>query len=221
MMRPMAGWVPPELEEFTPSEPYSPSPTYWGEGLVTPARDLTAEHLRHCVVFPHRLALLEHLPKRATVVEVGTLHGEFARTILAVADPRELHLIDHVVHDDARAFVNEPAARGRVSLHEGDSVEVLKRFADEYFDWIYIDAQHEYDGVKRDIEVARRKVKPDGLLVFNDYTVWSYVEMQPYGVAAAVNELCLEDGWEFVYLALPGHLYCDVAVRRRQRHPTG
>jgi preprotein translocase subunit YajC len=26
------------------------------------------------------------------------------------------------------------------------------------------------------------------LLVFNDYTMWSYAEMQPYGVVAAVNE---------------------------------
>jgi hypothetical protein len=51
--------------------------------------------------------------------------------------------------------------------------------------------------------------------VFNDYAPWSYVEMQPYGVVAAVNELCQGDGWEFVYLALPGHMYCDVAIRRR------
>ena len=76
------------------------------------------------------------------------------------------------------------------------------------------DAQHTYEGVKRDIGVAHSKIKTDGLLVFNDYTVWSYVEMQPYGIVAAVNELCTEEGWEIVYLALPPHMYCDVAVRR-------
>ena len=76
-------------------------------------------------------------------------------------------------------------------------------FRDGYFDWIYIDAQHDYEGVKRDIGVARRKVKDAGLLVFNDYIVWSYVEMAPYGVVAAVNELCREDRWELIYLALP------------------
>jgi len=89
----------------------------------------------------------------------------------------------------------------------------LQSFPDSYFDWIYIDAQHTYKGVKRDIPAAA-KVKSDGFLVFNDYTVWSQVEMQPYGVVAAVNELCLEDQWEFAYLALPPHMYCDVAVRR-------
>ena len=70
------------------------------------------------------------------------------------------------------------------------------------------------DGVKRDIHAARRKVKSDGLLVFNDYTIWSYEEMEPYGVVAAVNELCIDDHWKLVYLALPCHMYCDVAVRR-------
>ena len=65
----------------------------------------------------------------------------------------------------------------------------------------------------------RVKIKADGLLVFNDYTVWSYVEMQPYGVVAAVNELCVEEGWEIVYLALPAHMYCDVAVQRMAPAP--
>jgi hypothetical protein len=68
--------------------------------------------------------------------------------------------------------------------------------------------------VIRDIAVSRRKVKTEGLLIFNDYTPWSYVEMEPYGVVAAVNELCVNEGWEFACLALPPHMYCDVAVRR-------
>ena len=38
--------------------------------------------------------------------------------------------------------------------------------------------------------------------------------MEPYGVVAAVNELCIEDGWEIMMLALPSHLYCDVAVQK-------
>jgi hypothetical protein len=71
--------------------------------------------------------------------------------------------------------------------------------------------------VKRDIDVARCKVKDGGLLVFNDYIVWSYVEMEPYGVVAAVNELCTEDKWEMIYLALPSHMYCDVALKKFTR----
>jgi hypothetical protein len=50
--------------------------------------------------------------------------------------------------------------------------------------------------------------------VFNDYTMWSYIEMQPYGVAPAVNEFRLENNWALAYLALPDHMYCDVAIRK-------
>ena len=90
----------------------------------------------------------------------------------------------------------------------------MQSFPDAYFDWIYIDAQHTYEDVKRDIAAAAAKVKSDGFLVFNDYTMWSYVEMQPYGVVAAVNEFCIEHDWGFAYLTLSDHLYCDVAARK-------
>jgi predicted O-methyltransferase YrrM len=166
---------------------------------------------------PDRLALLERLPKGGVVAEVGTLHGEFAREILRITEPQELHLIDHEAHPDVVTLTEESSLRDRVRFHHRDSAEALQAFPDRYFDWIYIDAQHAYDGVKRDIDVARCKVKDGGLLVFNDYIVWSYVEMEPYGVVAAVNELCTEDKWEMIYLALPSHMYCDVALKKFTR----
>jgi predicted O-methyltransferase YrrM len=186
----------------------------WEQGLLTPAPQLRDEHVRGCIVVPDRLALLERLPKGGVVAEVGTLHGEFAREILRITEPQELHLIDHEAHHDVVALNEESSLRDRVHFHHRDSAEALQTFPDRYFDWIYIDAQHAYDGVKRDIDVARCKVKDGGMLVFNDYIVWSYVEMEPYGVVAAVNELCTQDKWEMIYLALPSHMYCDVALRK-------
>jgi len=125
-----------------------------------------------------------------------------------------LHLIDHEIRPRVREMAEDSSLRERLWVHHRDSAEALEAFPNGYFDWIYIDAQHSYDGVKRDIHAARRKVKSDGLLVFNDYTIWSYAEMEPYGVVAAVNELCIDDHWKLVYLALPSHMYCDVAVRK-------
>jgi predicted O-methyltransferase YrrM len=217
VMRPMGAWVPWELRDHVQLEETSDEPSFWGEGLMQRAPQLRDEHVRHSVVVPERTVLLERLGQGGIVAEVGTLEGKFAREILRIAKPRELHLIDHEIHALVREMAEEPALRDQVRVHHRDSVEALESFPDEYFDWIYIDAQHTYDGVKRDIEAARRKIKADGLLVFNDYAVWSYVEMQPYGVVAAVNELCIDDDWEIVYLALPAHMYCDVAVRRMKR----
>lgn len=217
MMRPIGSWVPWELREHVQLDDREQERPFWGEGLMQPAVGLRQEHLGRCRVLPDRLTLIEQLPKGGVVAELGTLHGEFAREILRTVDPTELHLVDHELQPRARELATDPTFNGRVHVHAGDSVQTLETFADGYFDWIYIDAQHTYEGVRRDIAAAVRKVKADGLLVFNDYTPWSYVEMQPYGVVAAVNELCVEQAWEIVYLALPPHLYCDVAVRKMRR----
>ena len=217
VMRPMGSWVPWELRDLVELDEEADAraePQFWGEGLLREAPQLRAEHLEHCVVVPERTDLLARLPPGGRVAEIGTLHGEFAREILRIVNPDELHVVDLEIRPEVREMAAEPTSRGRVRVHEGDSARVLASFENESFDWIYIDAQHAYEGVKRDIDVARRKVKRDGFLVFNDYTHWSYAEMEPYGVVAAVNELCVEDGWRMVYLALPSHMYCDVAVRR-------
>ena len=213
-LRPMGNWVPWELREYVQLDEQLEEQSFSERGLMEAAQQLGAEHLRHCVVVPDRRVLLERLPKGGIVAEVGTLQGEFAREILRIAEPQELHLIDHEIHPRVLELTKEASLRDRVHVHHQESAEALETFRDEYFDWIYIDAQHDYEGVKRDIGVARRKVKDAGLLVFNDYIVWSYVEMAPYGVVAAVNELCREDRWELIYLALPCHMYCDVALRR-------
>ena len=85
---------------------------------------------------------------------------------------------------------------------------------DEHFDFIYLDADHSYDGVTTDIAIAKHKIVYDGYLIFNDYTYWSAMECTDYGVVHAVNNLCLDEDWEFVYFALQSRMYCDVAIRR-------
>jgi len=68
--------------------------------------------------------------------------------------------------------------------------------------------------VKKDINVAAKKVKTDGLLVLNDYTVWSPQTMMHCGVMRAVNEFCLAEGWGLVFLAFQSLMYNDVAIRK-------
>jgi hypothetical protein len=67
--------------------------------------------------------------------------------------------------------------------------------------------------VKRDIVAAKIKVKPGGLLVFNDYIRWTRRGTE-YGVIPAVNRLIVEEDWRIVFIALSESGYNDVAVRR-------
>lgn len=177
---------------------------------------LAREHLEKCRLLPNREELItKHLPKGGRVAEVGTFRGHNARTILSGAQPDELHLIDV---DFSQLERTEPIGAalqsGQAVLNQNDSVAALLTFPDGYFDWIYIDGDHSYEGVTRDIAAAAQKVKHDGLLVFNDYTYWSHAELVPYGVIHGVNELCLREGWYLEYYTLDSLMYCDVAIRR-------
>lgn len=177
---------------------------------------LAAEHLANCRVVPSRQDILAQLPKGPVCAEVGVQAGNFSRTILDICQPAELHLVDWELdtYGIARRFAAEIDS-GIVTLHQGDSSTMVDTFADGRFDFIYIDANHSHEGVARDIAAAHRKIRPGGLLIFNDYTFWSPVECMPYGVMHAVHEFCLAEGWEFVLLSLNGYGYFDVALRRR------
>lgn len=165
--------------------------------------------LKDTQVFSCREALLSKLPSGGCVAEVGAQHGNWAHYMLQTKYPDRLHLFD-MNFDKLREDVRTDE---RVVLHTGDSSTSLSSVGNEFFDWIYIDGDHSYRGVCRDIVQAAYKVKADGYLIFNDYTLWSPMEAIPYGVVAAVNEL-LQSGWRMSAIALTPTGYWDVAVQR-------
>lgn len=52
------------------------------------------------------------------------------------------------------------------------SVEASKLYADESLDFVYIDAAHDYDSIKADVEAWLPKVKVGGYLCGHDYITW-------------------------------------------------
>ncbi len=68
------------------------------------------------------------------------------------------------------------------------SLEAAEQFEDASLDFVFIDASHEYEDVKRDIMAWLPKVKKGGVLAGHDY----YLDCDYYpGVSKAVDE-CLE-----------------------------
>lgn len=63
-----------------------------------------------------------------------------------------------------------------------DSVEASKQFADKSVDFIFIDANHEYEAVKKDILAWMPKLKDGGIIAGHDYNTMG-------GVNKAVDEL--------------------------------
>ncbi|MFN3825417.1 MAG: class I SAM-dependent methyltransferase [Pseudorhodobacter sp.] len=181
-----------------------------------PAPELPAEKLAGCELLPNRLALIDRVRTGGVMAEVGVDRGDFSLEILMRCQPEKLHLFDmDMTRLTNPAILDAIAERGgRVKTHAGDSSTNLRKMPDGYFDMIYIDGDHAYEGVKRDIEAAVPKLKAEGVLIFNDYAVWSAATMFHCGVARAVHEFVRDNPWKFRYLALQPMMYNDVMLVR-------
>lgn len=171
------------------------------------SRELPAHLVEGCELCTSRVQMLDRLPKHGIVAELGTYRGDFARLILAKTAPRELHLIDI----DYSQFEPRLLDNAYVVRHQGLTSEVISTFPDAHFDWIYIDADHSYEGALRDAELSAAKLKSGGLMIFNDFAHID-LELGRYGVHRAVTDFVIEKGWRLRFFALhPAALY-DVAI---------
>jgi SAM-dependent methyltransferase len=170
---------------------------------------IPAELLIDCRLCASRSDLVGLLPMNGRVAEVGVERGRFSQHILQASNPRELHLIDLDFSQLDHALRLEP----RATLHEAASDMTLATFPDNYFDWIYIDADHSYRGVALDAAAAEAKVRPGGYLVFNDFA-HADPFLGAYGVHRAVVDFTLRARWPWAWFAYePSALY-DVALRK-------
>jgi hypothetical protein len=159
----------------------------------------------------NRQFLLDILPENAKGAEIGVHLGDFSRQILDSTSPNELHLIDPWEHQTAsryKAALYGGVAKGgqtelderysrvlsrykreiraeQVIVHRGYSTDILQKIQDQYFDWVYIDGNHLYDYVKKDLELSLQKVKSGGYITGDDYIEGGWWEG---GVKKAVDE---------------------------------
>lgn len=186
-------------------------------------RRLQQRHVDGCQLLANRTGLLSRLPAGGVVAEVGVAEGLFSRQILEYARPKTLHLIDmwsaaRPGYDDAeyvklRLFFSAPEFTGRVIMHRGISWEEIAKLPEGSLDWIYVDAGHIYEDVRRDLAAAMRAIKADGFIAGHDYVRWSSPNGR-FGVVEAVNELCINDGFVFRYLTLESNMHLSYAVQR-------
>ena len=197
---------------------------------------LLQEHVDGATLYADRINALEALPRGGAIAEIGVALGDFSHTILTRLTPRlfdafdlfKLHEVEsfwgrpssdlfgglsHRAHYERR-FADEIAA-GKLRLHEGDSSLEMDKQPDSTYDIIYVDGDHSYEGAMRDATVSARKLKSNGILIFNDYIILDHILGVQYGVVPVVNDFCVNRGWQVLFFALQNQLFCDIALRRR------
>lgn len=154
------------------------------------------------------------LPAMPTIAEIGTFRGGYAEVLHKTYSPvSTLYLIDpwhgRVVSGDqdgnnVQTFQGEELHKGVVEhFGKAPEVKVLRKFSTDVteigpgsLDLLYIDGDHSYDGVKRDLELAWKWVKRGGWICGHDYAMNHAKTKNNYdfGVKRAVTEFCRQYG---------------------------
>jgi hypothetical protein len=161
--------------------------------------------------------LLEQLPSHGVVAEVGVEAGVYSKLIYQWNKPSKLYLIDAwealpnpwpsyeiqvANYQGVQSYFQNQIDAGTVILKKGESTEILSQFPDQYLAWVYIDSSHLYEHTCRELELAGRKVKPNGYICGHDYSSDAYTRRCGFGVVRAVNEFVQKTDWKFHFISL-------------------
>jgi hypothetical protein len=187
-----------------------------------PKTTLQEKNIRNLKTLTDREALLKQLPKDQVIAEVGVAHGDFSELITKLNSPKKLHLVDAWADESryhgglkklvADKFKNE-IEKGIVELNVGFSTTVLLSFPDGYFDWVYLDTDHSYETTRDELAILKSKVKKGGVIAGHDYTMGNWVNSYRYGVIEAVNEFCVKENWEIIFLTSEPDHHRSFAIR--------
>ena len=141
--------------------------------------------------------ILENLSnKDLHVLEIGIHKGDFSKQLAKQLRPKKLILVDPwIAYDDdiyAKSWYGN-SSKSNQSIQDKYFLDIRKYFENEIkirtveihrktsdnffnknqnmFDLIYIDGNHLFDFVKRDIINSLKFIKQDGIIVLDDYNV--------------------------------------------------
>jgi predicted O-methyltransferase YrrM len=130
-----------------------------------------------------------------SMIEIGSYMGESTMMFASVGIFDTIHsiephngseefnkLYEYSWEDVKKEYKINTRNFDNIIHHQDYSYNVVDKFEDGTIDFIYIDAEHTYESVKRDLELYLPKLKKGGIIGGHDYhEVWP-------GVCKAVDE---------------------------------
>jgi hypothetical protein len=167
--------------------------------------------------------ILSIIPDKGLYLELGAGGGDYSKWILDRKNFELSYLLD---------FFNEPCARyGRWNAenHEQYVKDLLKdkniktipgnidntiKIINKKFDYIYIDASHDYESVYSYLVESDKLINKGGVIGINDYTFYGWFEQQEYECVEAVNNFLNNSNWYVVGYSLGYCGYSDIYIKK-------
>jgi len=157
-----------------------------------------------------RYELLKYMP-HGVVAEIGVATGRLSKIILENNKPKKLVLIDawknfdlgyaddNMVTEDKHESRYQSVKKmfegnKEVSIVRDFSTAAAEKFDDNYFDWVYVDADHSYEGCLKDLQAYDSKVKQDGYIWGHDWLAGTYTK-KGFEVNRAVTDFVESKGY--------------------------
>lgn len=154
------------------------------------------------LVFSRESALSHERIKNARrIVEIGTMAGDFAQTILDCINPKQLTIIDTFNVDDTMTkkfiakdhfkfvsdrFINDQ----RVTVIRGKGSDILPEIhvSGKKYDFIYIDSSHSFVDTFNELVWSSMVLSDDGVIGIDDFSQQLYDPSTPFEVVEAVTQ---------------------------------
>lgn len=153
-------------------------------------------------------------------VEVGVFRGHYTMSYFHHLKNSKLYLVDlweTSTHDgyisgidpgDVEKGYSEVirtfGSQENVSICKGFSSDWANQFEDEFFDWIYLDADHSKKAVLNDLTLWYPKLKKGGAISGHDFLPNPNDVIDYFGVDEAVKEF-FKDNLDDIYLTAEPH----------------
>lgn len=140
--------------------------------------------------------------KKIKIAEIGVEYGGFTEQYFN--EESEIHLIDMwttegndyyfstregQVEEGYRKVLSKYSDKKNVKIIKMKSSEASINYPNDFFDWIYIDADHSYESVILDIKCWFPKLKKGGIISGHDFDPSPEdINYEKYGVKKAVEE---------------------------------
>jgi predicted O-methyltransferase YrrM len=129
----------------------------------------------------------------ANIISVGLSYGLHNESKLYCIDPwedyneyNEYKNEQPHIYETFNENIKNSGFQDKIIINRGYSNKEVCKFNDDFFDIIYIDGNHEPEYVLEDAVISFRKLKVNGIMIFDDYG-WGGPDLTQKGIDAFLS----------------------------------